>query len=51
MEFRWDANKNKENIRKHGISFEDVAEVFDDPLHVVPFLTKDSIISMRDGLL
>jgi uncharacterized protein len=34
MEFRWDKNKNKENIRKHGISFEDTVEVFDDPFHV-----------------
>ena len=34
MEFRWNENKNKENIKKHGISFEEAAEVFDDPLHV-----------------
>jgi uncharacterized DUF497 family protein len=34
MEFRWDENKNKQNIRKHSISFEDAAEVFDDPLHI-----------------
>lgn len=34
MEFRWDKNRNKENIRKHGIPFEDTVEVFDDPFHV-----------------
>jgi hypothetical protein len=34
MDFRWDKNKNRENRRKHGISFEDTVEVFDDPFHV-----------------
>ncbi|MFZ3138793.1 MAG: BrnT family toxin [Thermodesulfovibrionales bacterium] len=34
MEFRWDTNKSKENLKKHGVSFEEAAEVFDDPLHV-----------------
>ncbi len=27
----WDKNKNKENIRKHGIAFEEAKEVFNDP--------------------
>jgi uncharacterized DUF497 family protein len=34
MEFRWDENKHKENIKKHGISFEEAAGVFDDPFHI-----------------
>ncbi len=34
MEFRWDENENEKNRKKHGVSFEDAAEVFDDPLHV-----------------
>ena len=28
--FRWDDNKNKANIEKHGISFEEAASVFQD---------------------
>ena len=41
LEFEWDTNKNKENIKKHKISFEEAKEVFyddnailfDDPDH------------------
>ena len=32
MRFEWDENKNKSNIRKHKISFEEAKTVFDDPL-------------------
>lgn len=28
--FEWDENKNKENIKKHGISFEEAVSVFSD---------------------
>lgn len=28
--FEWDENKNAGNIRKHGLSFEEAREVFDD---------------------
>ena len=28
--FEWDDNKNDENIRKHGVSFEEAMTVFDD---------------------
>lgn len=34
MKFTWDENKNKLNIKKHGISFEEASEVFSDPLHI-----------------
>ena len=27
--YEWDRNKNDENLRKHGLSFEDAPEVFD----------------------
>ncbi len=30
MEFEWDAKKNDSNIKKHGISFEEAKDVFDD---------------------
>ena len=41
LKFDWDTNKNKENIKKHKISFEEAKEVFyddnailfDDPNH------------------
>lgn len=31
VHFEWDANKNQENIRKHGIDFTDVEGLFDHP--------------------
>jgi uncharacterized DUF497 family protein len=30
--FRWDESNAAENQRKHGVSFEEAATVFDDPL-------------------
>ena len=32
--FEWDPVKAKENLRKHGTSFEDAAELFLDPFAV-----------------
>jgi len=32
--FEWDAAKNRSNQRKHGVSFEEAALIFLDPLHV-----------------
>ena len=32
--FEWDAAKSANNFRKHGILFEEAAQVFDDPLGV-----------------
>ena len=34
MEFEWDENKNKSNQVKHGISFEEIIEIFDYPMLV-----------------
>ena len=34
MQFEWDENKNKLNIQKHGVAFEDAKTVFDDPLQI-----------------
>lgn len=34
MRFKWDGNKNSTNIIKHGISFEEAVQIFDDPLHI-----------------
>jgi uncharacterized DUF497 family protein len=34
MRFVWDERKNRENRKKHGVSFETAQLVFDDPLHL-----------------
>ena len=34
MRFEWDQNKNFSNQQKHGISFDEAIEIFNDPLHV-----------------
>jgi len=32
--FEWDPEKAASNLKKHGVSFEDAAEIFSDPLHL-----------------
>ncbi|MGZ8480551.1 MAG: BrnT family toxin [Candidatus Binatia bacterium] len=34
LEFEWDANKARLNLRRHGISFAEAKTVFNDPLLV-----------------
>lgn len=34
MQFEWDNTKNSQNQQKHGVSFEQAKEVFEDPLHL-----------------
>lgn len=34
MKFEWDEEKNRMNLQKHGVSFEEAKEVFDDPLQL-----------------
>ena len=34
MKFEWDSNKDLSNQSKHGVSFSEAREVFDDPLHL-----------------
>jgi uncharacterized DUF497 family protein len=34
MKYEWDENKNKLNQQKHGISFEEAKEVFEDALQI-----------------
>jgi uncharacterized DUF497 family protein len=34
MKFEWDREKEKINIKKHGISFSDAKTVFNDPLQL-----------------
>jgi uncharacterized protein len=32
--FEWDDNKATRNYRKHGVSFEEATDVFDDPFSI-----------------
>jgi uncharacterized DUF497 family protein len=34
LEFEWDSNKARRNVRKHGITFREAAMVFDDILAI-----------------
>lgn len=34
MKFEWDENKNKSNIEKHGIDFNDAKDVFNDSYRI-----------------
>ena len=34
MRFEWDPTKSESNTEKHGISFEEAREVFNDPFHL-----------------
>jgi uncharacterized DUF497 family protein len=34
VQFEWSEKKNRLNIEKHGISFEEAKEVFSDPFHI-----------------
>lgn len=33
IEFEWDGNKAQSNLEKHGVTFEEAAEVFFDPFY------------------
>ena len=35
IEYTWDPKKSRANLRKHGVSFEQAREIFDDASHVV----------------
>lgn len=34
MGYEWDEEKAASNLEKHGVSFDEAATVFDDPLYV-----------------
>ncbi len=36
MQFEWDEQKRKANIRKHGFDFRDAGKVFNSPMLVAP---------------
>lgn len=41
MDFDWDEEKNKENIRKHGFDFSDAWEIFEAPMRTALDLRED----------
>jgi uncharacterized DUF497 family protein len=34
MVFEWDSEKERENVRDHGVSFETAKYIFNDPLRI-----------------
>ena len=34
MDYEWDQEKAASNLEKHGVSFEEAATAFDDPLYI-----------------
>lgn len=47
MGFEWDEDKNRLNIEKHGISFEEAVHVFDD-VHLSRVDTREDYGEMRE---
>lgn len=41
MQFQWDQEKNRENIRKHALDFTDASEIFEGPLIARPDTRED----------
>jgi len=42
LQFEWDPNKAATNLRKHGVSFSEAAEIFKDPLALTLFDERNS---------
>ena len=51
MNFEWDKNKAEENLRKHGVPFEQAIIAFDDPYGIVRLDLTHSAWEMRERLL
>ena len=47
MEFEWDEEKNKANIRKHKISFEIATKVFGDMMRIEAYDQRHSMLEDR----
>ena len=47
IEFEWDPNKAKKNIKKHRVSFNEAATVFGDPLSMTFFDPDHSVDEER----
>lgn len=51
IEFEWDAYKAQQNAEKHGITFEEAAEVFFDPFYQYGDSNPDGVSEQRDFIL
>lgn len=49
IRFRWNADKAKRNIEKHGVSFEQAAQIFFDPF--VTYVDASGNNEQRDGAI
>lgn len=49
--FEWDAEKAHLNLEKHGVAFEEAAEVFFDPFYKAGDATPSDVAEQRDFLL
>jgi len=47
MQFDWDPEKNDQNIRKHGVSFEEAQEAFADPRAMEEYDEENSTTNER----
>lgn len=50
-EFEWDDSKAEINITKHGVTFEEAAEVFFDPLYRTGEASRDKEEEARDYII
>lgn len=41
MRYEWDPKKPESNFIRHGVTFEEATEVFDDPHSIITHLTKN----------
>lgn len=48
--FEWDRAKAVENVRKHGVRFEDAVTAFDDPFALIRFDDEHSDSEIREVL-
>ena len=51
MLFEWDEEKSQLNIVKHGVKFEQAAEVFFDPFYQTGDASDDEYFELRDFVL
>jgi len=50
MKYEWDENKNKSNIEKHGLAFEDAILVFDAPMLIAEDTRNDYCETRLSGI-
>ena len=51
MKFQWDPAKATNNVRKHGVSFDEAVTVFKDPLALIFDDTEHSEIEAREIII